>query len=352
MLNRKASKWAIIFIAFIFSACSAAETVMEELINTNLSAAGNYIIVESTIGDFTRVHTFQGHFTQIQEDIIFKSDADGILKSFEVSNRQFVEAGDVLAIIGYDTAPYTTALEKLRIDLGHAESDLQIEKEIRLKNISEISGEGQIAGIRMERAILEYELFIYSAGQRIDKLRQEIENILEKFEDVVIKAPVSGTVRGIILNPGAEVMANRPIMHIDHVNTLRFYINAAPGILRYNMEVIIETGGIKYPGRIVSNPTADGFGYDETSLTFLVDFDGGGPADVNTSAPLSVTAIHEFLNILTVPNTAVFNEFDRRYVQIFEDGAIKKRYVQIGVTTAGTVQIITGLKPGEILLSR
>ena len=358
----KHARIIILLLAFLLTACNITQKNKEELIHTRSSASDNFKTAECVISDLHRTSSSQGIFIQTREDILFTGDAKGILTSIKVANRQSVEAGDTLAIIKYDTSLYATDLEKSKVIIENAEKTLQAEKKTWEENMALLVNdlrdmtpqEVQMAGLRIEKAKLEFEWYVYDAEQKIRQLNQDMERLLEKFEEVIITAPESGTIANIMYLEGAEIEPGRVVMSIDRIDPMRrLAMSSTPANFRYNMEVMIDVRGEKYPGRVVSNPMADGFGFNQSSVTFIVAFDDPDLLKSVETANTSCTIMGTrdlLTDVMVVPNEAIFEVFRRKYVQLLEDGVIKKRYVQTGLSTSEVTQIITGLKPRDRVL--
>jgi multidrug efflux pump subunit AcrA (membrane-fusion protein) len=55
----------------------------------------------------------------------------------------------------------------------------------------------------------------------------------------------------------------------------------------------------------------------------------------------------ELSGVMVLPSAAVYNEDGRRFVYLYEDGIMKKRYVTVGMSSVDSVQILDGLAVGQ-----
>ena len=144
------------------------------------------------------------------------------------------------------------------------------------------------------------------------------------------------------------------------LNTIVFTASALPYVMRFGeiMTVRPFQGDMYFTMQVVSDPltrplTRDRF-FDFRLAPLCMDefFDILRQYDVST---LDLSGIHLraqpvlpwVLDAVVVHNRAITAEGPRNYVLLYEDGAISKRYVLIGVTLDGYVQILAGLEPGQ-----
>lgn len=107
-----------------------------------------------------------------------------------------------------------------------------------------------------------------------------------------------------------------------------------------------------FEARIVSDPLSTA--HRANSRIFLADFTDDDLSDdfFNTLHGGSIFASPLEVNLhaeVVIPTEAINHENERQYVYLYEDGMLKKRYIQIGFFYGDRAQVIEGLEPGQIV---
>ena len=355
---------AILILTIFLASCAKAETGTADLVHVSSRAPSNYRTIECEPGEVSRTYSSQASIDYDTEVIIFNSEDRGILKEIYAFNRQTVSKGDILADIEYDNIALNDELEKLRLNILNSETFLEIDKRIKQDAIAQMyeplssmaAHEAEVLKLKIEKAKLEHELYVYETELKIAKLKREMAEIEEKLKGVTLTAPVDGVVGGIsTIRPGGWVDPGTVLMYVYYNDNIRLRIHADSSNFRYNMAVEIEiANGGTYSGRIVSNPlTANP---DGGSLDFAIHFDDLPEVTVSRANALLNRRISvsgksvEITGIPVLPYNAIYNENGNRYVMLFEDNIVKKRYVQLGLFNFQTAEILSGVKPGDKIL--
>jgi len=355
----------IIITALFVASCGAAEPGgAADLIRTSSRAQKNYRTAEVRLGGVEREMNAQARIDYDTETVIYEGEDIGILKEIFVYNNQQVAKGDALAEIELDNVYLNDELEKLRLNVANAETFLSLEKEARQESIAEMTmglaglygHEAEILKLRIERAKLEYELYIYETEQQIGYWKKDMAEIEEKLRGILITSPVDGIVgRLTSLMVGNEIRPGAAVVYLYYITNFRLSINADTANFRYNMDVEIGIANDQfYEGRVISNPlTANP---DGGSLDFKVEVFGinEDPADImslyNTISRRRINVAGKTMDLQSVPvlpyNT-IYNENGKRYVMLLEDNIVKKRYIQIGLFNFQSAHIVSGLRLGD-----
>ena len=350
--------------AAVLSSCGQAEVRTADIAQMTTRAPVNYKTVEIVNGDIVREINSQATLDYDVETIYFTGDDVGKLGDLHFFNRQAVSKGDLLMEIELDVVYFTDELEKLRLNILNAERFLELEKESMRDNIAESAErllgadpyEAEINKLRIEKAKLEYEYYVYDAELRINGWKKDMAEIEKKLEGVKIYAPIDGVLGNITtLSRGEAVMPGTQLMQIYYNDDLRLRVNADPANLRFNMEVTVTVANdTTYRGIVISDPTAAN--QDGGLMDFMVritERPGDYGAFLNLLSSRRLTVTGKSVNILDVPvmpYNAVYNENNKRYVFLIEDNIMKKRYVQLGLFNFQSAEIVSGLRLGDRVL--
>lgn len=208
------------------------------------------------------------------------------------------------------------------------------------------------AEIQLKKAKSSYDFFIYEQQRYLKTLRKSIDDFEKTIGDNKIYAPFDGVIAnaeylplGTIIAPGTEICT----IYSDDVMWISTTSDITNG-MRYNCEAVIKVtpSDKTYGGRIISAP--DIYGMPTGSVIVIPDV----PIDIDPNdrvRRLSVSAKrYELENVLVLPSSAVEFEDKKRYVYVYEDGIMKKRYVSTGLASIDFIQIIDGLEAGQMVV--
>jgi RND family efflux transporter MFP subunit len=190
---------------------------------------------------------------------------------------------------------------------------------------------------------------VKSAQANVDRLKQ-----LQSFEKIY--APFDGVVTARTIDTGQLIDTGvaRELFHMQALNTLRVYTNL-PQIYSANLKLgsKIDIAFPEYPGRTFQGTLVrTSHAIDPSSRTLLVEIDvdnrkgellPGSLAQVHFKAPAMQTFI--------VPVSAII--FRREGTQVGTLGADNTAHlvpVTIGEDDGKTVQIVSGLKAGDLVI--
>ena len=319
-------------------------------------------------------------YMPIQKLMYFERD-DGRLKGVYVSNFDLVNKGDVLAEIVYDThkleADHSILLLTIEQFEEHAESETarftQLISDLRNSyNRSTDATERQVLRLRIEKQELDYEWFLSQTERTRADYAQQLANIEEGLSGEKIIAPYDGIVTRVCkLEKGDIVRSSDLILNIIDDSAFRFYVLESPSVFRYGdlIESTREVTGSDmtvtkddFIMRVVSDPMV--LESYEDKYTCIVE-----PADMaafrqwladsritrREIAAMTISAYpirEEALGVPIIPTNSIRVENDTRYVFIYENGLLIKRYITIGLAANGQTQVVCGLEAGQMVVTR
>ena len=171
----------------------------------------------------------------------------------------------------------------------------------------------------------------------------------------MIHSPIDGVITDRPLYPGEMASTSTPlltVMDISGVIAKAHIPQSDAQLLRKGDKAVIQVPGLEGSPATVSLVSP---ALDPNSTTVEVWVQAKNPKQElrpGMSAQVSITAqtVHD---ALVIPATALLNASgDSAQVMVAENGVAKKRDVKIGITTPQEAQVISGLKPGEQVISQ
>ena len=367
--NRIFSLAASLILLLSLSGCGKTVTQGEALFRgITASSSGNntqYATVE--LGSISRNASSEATVTYPDYTTLTSIFADAILVSVNVKNNDSVKMGDVIAEfkIEYSEADLNTMRANLDIARKQYTSSLSsyegavtaAQSALTTAKSALASGTGtqnnvRRAELRLEKAQFSLTFFKSQQQATISAQQKAISDFEAKIADNKLLAPFDGTVVEVAyLTVGATIPIGTAICGIYSPET--FWISGNIDItnsIRYNqnVEISITKDPKTYAGKVISAPNILG-GAPTGRILVSLDFDGILSIDPRDRMKrISILGQRYLLdNVLVVPSAAVGNEEGSRFVYIYEDGVIKKRYVVTGLSSTSTIQIIDGLAAGQ-----
>ena len=311
-------------------------------------AAPVVIALEPKQGAPVNTFTLPGNVTAYTDAPIY-ARTSGYLTKWYYDIGSHVKQGALLAEIA--TPELDQQLVQAQADLGTAEANAknaqaQAQRYQGLVTTNAVSQQDTETFTNQATATASA---VKSAQANVERLKQ-----LQSFEKIY--APFDGvvTARSIDIGQLIDTGAARELFHMQALNTLRVYTNV-PQLYSANLKrgSKIDVTFPEYPGRTFQGTlvrTADAI--DPSSRTLLVEIDvdnhkgellPGALAQVHFKAPAMQTYI--------VPVSAII--FRREGTQVGTVGADNTAHlvpVTIGQDDGRTVQIVSGLKAGDLVI--
>jgi HlyD family secretion protein len=187
----------------------------------------------------------------------------------------------------------------------------------------------------------------------VDEAYAALDEARQRLEEASLKAPFSGTVTHLDVEPGELIGANRPVVALSDLGTLEVDVD------------LDETDAARVAVGQLARTTLDAF--DDVELSGEVTYvaPAGETASGVVLYPVTVrldatelpvragmTADVEIIvasreDVLVVPLRAVHTEGEQAYVERLSGGQIKRVDVTLGMMTDTAVEITEGLQGGD-----
>lgn len=251
------------------------------------------------------------------------------LKEFKVKKGDKVNVGDVL--VEADTTDLENTIK---------------EKEISLRKQELTYAQQKLNGAD------GYTLLKTSID--IDAARESLENLKKNLEQAKLVAPVSGEVSFVddTLKEGDTIDAKRVLVKIADLSQLQLEStgNANLSKIKLGMKATVNYNNKQYEGVVVATPrdnqnTSDGKNVVRIKVNNLTD---GVKAIDDTASFSVVTEVKE--NVLKTYKNYVSQKDGKNIVYVLENGIKTARTVELGLQTGNEVEIVSGLKEGELVI--
>jgi len=212
-------------------------------------------------------------------------------------------------------------------------------------------------------AKLSYEM-VEGTGTLEEELKKlQYEKASKEFEETTVKAPISGYIINFSKRVGDLVSQNQALCTIMDTSKLEFdgtidVIDFSKVKLGQQMNIEVEGNSEILQGVITYKQIANISSNNVTSLNIKADIlKLGNPENlfIGASCEGEIYTVNK-KNILKVPTNAVIVKDGKRYVQVKVNEDEQKnpitelREITIGEITEDFVEVVDGLKEGEVIL--
>lgn len=277
---------------------------------------------------------------EAQSEVKALVEREGYLEKVQVLEGQYVEKGQVIAILDKREAEF--ALEKAKIAVIKAQSELEVLK--AQFHLALESSDSTVAKTVQSRILVNSGLSLAEVELK------EAELNLARCE---VRAPVSGKIANIKFREGSLVTKNAEFAEILSTDRLLLRVN----VLESDIPLISSNQRAEvYPisdsqnaidGRVSAiNPQVDENGLVQVSITLnsVKNLLPGMNARAIIRAPQS--------NSLVVPKDAVVYRSGRAVVFTVENGKESKwNYVEVGKDNGQEIEILEGIPENSIVIT-
>ena len=187
------------------------------------------------------------------------------------------------------------------------------------------------------------------------KSQTDVATLKKQLEYTTIKAPIQGTVTRRLIETGTVVMPGTPVAEIVDVSRLKMIANVAESEvvhIRKGMKVNVTTSlypGVKYAGTVISV----GVKADDAKR-FPVEIEMANDLSNPLKAGMFGTVAFAFegkRQAIMIPRNAIVGSIKTPRVYVVENDKAVLRDVGIGSAKDKEVEITSGLKPGEVVVT-
>ena len=268
------------------------------------------------------------------ESVTLSSEIAGRITSIAFREGQPVKRGALLFEL--DDSVYRAELEQARAGLALSERTHERAQELFGRSlISTRERDEAAAQLDVDRAAVAL------AEARLAKTR--------------IRAPFEGVVGLRSVSPGDYITAGQPLAPLEQLSVLKadFRLSEAalPAIKpgqALNLEVDAYPGKV-FVGRVYAIDPRLAEETRSIGVRARVPNDNGELRPGLFARVRLVIAERD--NVVLVPEQSVLPQGDRRFVYVIENGTAALRPVELGLRQAGRVEVVSGIKPGDVVIT-
>ncbi len=226
------------------------------------------------------------------------------------------------AATGVEVDQARDALEKARITLSHARSDLGM------------SNDSLRLNIQSKKLAHDNQLLV-------------VQDLQRQVDDLNVTSPVDGQVGQLFIAERATVTKNAQLLSVIDLSALQVEMQVPESFARdlgIGMTGEISGNGNTWKGIVsaISPEVVNG------QVAARLRFDSGTPKQLRQNQRLSVRVLLDKRNnVLTVQRGSFVDESGGSYAYVVRDGIATKTPIRVGASSIDKVEILQGLKQGD-----
>ncbi|HXK45169.1 MAG TPA: efflux RND transporter periplasmic adaptor subunit, partial [bacterium] len=286
-------------------------------------------------GRVTGVHADEGMIVNKDQTLVTIDDLQLKIQKSQVQNQIVVAQ---------------TNIDTIKLQLNDAERDLQRMEQLFKENAI---SQKQLESYQLKLNTLKnnYE----SAIKNLQVVKDNLKLIETQIDDCTIRAPFSGIMGIKNVDIGEIVAPGQVLMTLFNINKLNVQIKVPENYLpeiKMGQDVIIEIDAVN--GRQIIGKVKKISGSPDPKTRMFVVYASlpGSPKDARPGMFVRAKIITRIKqNAIVIPQQAIFQENNKTFVYIVDANKAKKIEVVTGDNTDDTIEIISGLKPGEKVIT-
>jgi RND family efflux transporter MFP subunit len=244
--------------------------------------------------------------------------------------------------------------EKYRLQLAQSKAEmarlsaLLINQELDLKRAEELFKDSLVSAEMIDRSRAEYS----ALKEQINAAEAQLSNSNRLIEETEIKAPIKSKVSAKNIDVGDFVQTGIIVYELVDTNNLRValsfpeYLNLK---LKKGLDVYLTTPtSIDQLIETTIKDIKPDVNSNSRSITAIVDFENPGSWVPGASTQATIT-LSTIKNALVLPQLSVVRRSIGNVVFLVNENRVVQRSVSTGLQKNGLVQIISGLKKGDIV---
>jgi len=312
------------------------------------------VVVRPQRGDIVRTITLPGDLVGLYQSTLY-AKVTGYLKSISVDKGDWVKAGQVLAVI---------EVPELQERLARARADMDVQH-LTYQRLEQVWKSDPRLVARQDVDIAQGKYL--EAKAQMDELEA-----IASYTKIV--APFDGVITGRFADPGALIKAGgeqtasspvqgsmtasggtSPVLSLALIDPMRTYVYVpqdAVASIRRGMPAKLTLQDM--PGRSFDGSvTRFANSLDLGTRTMLTEIDLKNPGhQLYHGMYANVTLeLERHADALRLPESAVGDSPDGKYVMVARDGKLHKQDVTIGISTGKSAEIVHGLSGIETVVA-
>jgi membrane fusion protein, multidrug efflux system len=336
--------FAAVFLLAAISGCSRAPG------DAQTQSRRTVVVMRPQRGDIVHSITLPGDLVGLYQSTLY-AKVTGYLKTISVDKGDWVKQRQVLAEI---------EVPELQERLARARADLDVQH-LTYQRLEQVWKSDPRLVARQDVDIAQGKYLEAKAG--VDELEA-----MASYTKIV--APFAGVITGRFVDPGALIKAGgeqatsapdqgsthpsggtSPVLSLAMIDTMRTYVYApqdAVGSIRRGMPAKLTLQDL--PGRSFDGVvTRYSNSLDLGTRTMLTEIDLQNTRhDLYPGMYANVALeLERHRDALELPESAIGESSDGKYVMVAQDGKLRKQEVTLGINNGRSAEIVSGLGGGE-----
>ena len=292
------------------------------------------VVTESVLlGDITDNYTALAT-ARANEAIDVTPRISSVVSAIHFEEGQSVGEGDVL--VELDS-------REIRADLDLAEANLR-ERRSRFDRLETLAASQVVSEAELEE--IQAQLQVAEA---------QVNSARARLEDTVIRAPFSGEVGLRRVSVGSLVQPNTIITTLDDIAVMKLEFSVPEEYLaamREGLEILAQAAA--WPDRAFSGEvtSVDSRVDPMTRSLAAVALMPNEDRALKPGMFLQVDISRRRSDVVLAPEAALVPRQGRQFVFVVEEGRASERQVSLGSRRPGQVEIVSGLEPGEQIVTQ
>jgi len=326
---------SLAFVGLVLASCRARPPAEAAASKSSSAKSGGSVRV-------TAVKVVPERFTE-------KLAATGSLRAEEGVELQAEINGKVVTVAFQEGARVHRG--DLLVKLNDADLKAQLTRAVFRRDLAEIK-ERRMAKLLTSQSVTDEEYDV--AVNDLNVQRAEVALVEAAIAKTEIRAPFEGVVGLRFVSEGAFVNATSRIATLQSLDRMKvdFSVPEKYGPrIKNGTTISFSVSGLerKFQGEIYAQEPRIDAATRTLQLRALCPVNDGQLLP-GTFASVELT-LSEIGNAILVPSVAVVPGVSEKYVFVVENGKAVRKSVQLGTRTDSSVQIVDGLKPGEVVIT-
>jgi RND family efflux transporter MFP subunit len=294
--------------------------------------------------DHPRTETATGTIRAIRETVISARLMEEV-QEIAVTAGQTVQAGDVLMRLDDDLVEAQRDQAAALLRAAIATRDQAANEHTRVVALAE---KGSATAFELEAA----RATLASSEAGVAQAEQQLRQAETMLSHAVIRAPMDGAVIDKLVEVGDTVHPGQPVMELHDLSHMQLVAPVRESLalrlaVGQTIGVRIDALDFTCDDAVIHEivPQAE-----EMSRSFLVKVTGACPDGVYSGMFGKLLIPLDDESIIMVPRDAVVQVGQLRVVYVRDGDDVRRRAVRTGRSIDGHIEILSGLRPGEIVL--
>ncbi len=270
---------------------------------------------------------------EADQEVDVSPEGSGKIISIGVEEGDQVKKGTILARLNTDILDRT--IEEVKVNLDLATTTFERQQNLWDQKIGS-------------------EMQYLQAKTAKESIERQLESLQAQKEMSVIKSPVDGVVDVVYQKTGEIASPNVPFAKVINISHVKVYSDVAETYLTKVGKG--DTVTVEFPAlaREMEAPILQVGNYiDPNNRTFRIRIDFSNSDNLIKPNMIALVKIRDYMaeNALVIPSLLIKEDFQGSYTFIVDGDTAKKVYVEPGVSDNNMTEVISGLEPGEKIIS-